>query len=607
MQKKLSISLVASFLLATTNLFSAQNLETITVTSATKTTQSIKDVTSNVDVITAQEIEERKFTTVVEALNTLPGISFVSNGGMGNTSSVFLRGMDSKRILVLIDGVKYQDPSNTSGAAFSHLMISDIERIEVIKGAQSSVWGADASAGVINIITKEAKNGVHVNFNSEFGSFQTKKYGMSVSNKTDKYSVKLSADRILTDGFSSQTPFGDRVDDYEKDGYRNTTVNLKGSYNITDEDSINLSYHHINSFVEYDDWNAPNANLHSDNESNLYSLGYNKNYKNHNIKLKYDISKFEKKELEATNSWQVRDYNGKVKLLDLTDNISYFDKDSLLIGFSHEKTEVDYIKGNNATNKDDNTNKAIYITNTNYLGDFAITESLRRDDYSNFGSKYTGKIGVKYNVNEDLSFNANYGTAYNAPNIINILNPWGISNPDLEPEKIKGFDISSTYKDFTLTYFKNKIDNLMNWQSSKYVNIDGTSTIEGYEAKYSKLIIEDLLLNLNYTYLSAKDSQERELARRPKNQVGFGVDYYGISNLHFNINGQYIGERYDGANKTGRETGNYTLWNSVINYEINKTFSTYLKVDNIFNKYYQTIDGYATAQRSAYVGLKANF
>ncbi|CAM3526483.1 TonB-dependent receptor plug domain-containing protein [Arcobacter aquimarinus] len=607
MQKKLSISLVASFLLATTNLFSAQNLETITVTSATKTTQSIKDVTSNVDVITAQEIEERKFTTVVEALNTLPGISFVSNGGMGNTSSVFLRGMDSKRILVLIDGVKYQDPSNTSGAAFSHLMISDIERIEVIKGAQSSVWGADASAGVINIITKEAKNGVHVNFNSEFGSFQTKKYGMSVSNKTDKYSVKLSADRILTDGFSSQTPFGDRVDDYEKDGYRNTTVNLKGSYNITDEDSINLSYHHINSFVEYDDWNAPNANLHSDNESNLYSLGYNKNYKNHNIKLKYDISEFEKKELEATNSWQVRDYNGKVKLLDLTDNISYFDKDSLLIGFSHEKTEVDYIKGNNATNKDDNTNKAIYITNTNYLGDFAITESLRRDDYSNFGSKYTGKIGVKYNVNEDLSFNANYGTAYNAPNIINILNPWGISNPDLEPEKIKGFDISSTYKDFTLTYFKNKIDNLMNWQSSKYVNIDGTSTIEGYEAKYSKLIIEDLLLNLNYTYLSAKDSQERELARRPKNQVGFGVDYYGISNLHFNINGQYIGERYDGANKTGRETGNYTLWNSVINYEINKTFSTYLKVDNIFNKYYQTIDGYATAQRSAYVGLKANF
>lgn len=201
MQRKISTSLVASFLLATTNLYSVQNLETITVTSATKSDKSIQDVTSNVEVITKQEIEEKHFTTVVEALNTVSGISFVSNGGIGNTSNVYLRGMDPKGILVLIDGVRYQDPSNTSGAAFSHLMISDIERIEVIKGAQSSVWGADASAGVINIITKEAQNGTHVSFNSELGSFQTKKYGMSVSNKTNKYNVKLSADRVLTDGF----------------------------------------------------------------------------------------------------------------------------------------------------------------------------------------------------------------------------------------------------------------------------------------------------------------------------------------------------------------------------------------------------------------------
>ena len=145
MHKKISTSLVASFLLAT-NLFSAQELESITVTSATKTSQSIKDVTSNIDVITSEEIEARHFTTVVEALNTLSGISYVSNGGMGNTSNVYLRGMDSKGILVLIDGVRYQDPSNTSGAAFSHLMVSDIERIEVIKGAQSSVWGGNCSA-----------------------------------------------------------------------------------------------------------------------------------------------------------------------------------------------------------------------------------------------------------------------------------------------------------------------------------------------------------------------------------------------------------------------------------------------------------------------------
>ena len=89
--------------------------------------------------------------------------------------------------------------------------------------------------------------------------------------------------------------------------------------------------------------------------------------------------------------------------------------------------------------------------------------------------------------------------------------------------------------------------------------------------------------------------------------IGYGVDYYGISKFHFNVNGQYIGDRHDSANKTGAETGNYTVWNSVVNYEINKTFSSYLKVDNLFDKYYQTIDGYATAERSAYIGLKASF
>ena len=127
MQKKISTSLVASLLLATTNLFSVESLEPITVTSATKSEQSIKDVTSNVEVITKEEIEERHFTTVSEALNTLAGISVISNGGLGNSSSVFIRGMDSKRILVLIDGIKFQDPSNTMPKITKLLLLKQLK------------------------------------------------------------------------------------------------------------------------------------------------------------------------------------------------------------------------------------------------------------------------------------------------------------------------------------------------------------------------------------------------------------------------------------------------------------------------------------------------
>ena len=161
MQKKLSISLVASVLLATTNLFSAQNLETIEVISATKSTQSIKDVTSNIEVITKEEIEERHFSGVSEALNTLAGVNIISNGGVGQSDSLFIRGIDSKRILILVDGVRYNEPAGLSGAPLAQMLIDDIEQIEVVKGAQSGVWGADASGGVVNIITSSAKKGFH--------------------------------------------------------------------------------------------------------------------------------------------------------------------------------------------------------------------------------------------------------------------------------------------------------------------------------------------------------------------------------------------------------------------------------------------------------------
>ncbi|MDX9961951.1 MAG: TonB-dependent receptor plug domain-containing protein, partial [Aliarcobacter sp.] len=240
MHKKISTSLVASFLLAT-NLFSAQELESITVTSATKTSQSIKDVTSNIDVITSEEIEARHFTTVVEALNTIPGVSFTSSGGIGQQTSVRIRGMKSGKTLVLIDGIRYNDPTG-EGASFEHLMIGDIERIEVIKGAQSSVWGADASAGVINIITKNAKEGTHGSIAVEYGSFDTKKVNATISHKEKNFDAKLNVSRLDSDGFSAMAPKDKDLGDFEDDGYENTSADLKLGYNFNDSNKISASY-----------------------------------------------------------------------------------------------------------------------------------------------------------------------------------------------------------------------------------------------------------------------------------------------------------------------------------------------------------------------------
>lgn len=615
MQKKISTSLVASFLLATTNLYSAQSLEPITVTSATKSEQSIKDVTSNVDVITAQEIEEKHFTTVIEALNTLAGVSIISNGGIGGSSTLNLRGTSNNRTLILIDGVKFKDHSSISGTDISTLMITDIERIEVIKGAQSGIWGADAAAGVINIITKSAKDGLHANANIEAGTYNTNKYATQVSYKNRDFDLKLDVLSLTSDSFSTMANYGDDLDSLEADRYENTTLNLKGNYYINDDAKIGFNIIDIDSLKEYDSSSPNDTTMKNDSQSKIYNVNYEQAYKNHKFLLKADKSDIKRDQIGTT--WGVKLTDNTTENLELMDNITYNEKDFILLGLGITKDEIDYTKADGTKSDASNDTKYVYMTNNNNFDKLILTQSLRHDDFDNFKSKTTGKFGAKYNVNDGLSFSSNLGTSYSVPLLIQNINPWGDTNFDIQAEKSKSFDIGFDYENLKVVYFHQNVKNLIEWydptptnyynNDAIYKNLDGTSTFEGVEVSYKRELISDLLTSVNYTYLEAKDSQKKDLARRAKDSLKFGVDYYGINKFHFNVNGEYVGDRYNGANRTGRETGNYTLWNSVVNYEINKTFSTYLKVDNIFNKYYQTIDGYATAERSAYLGLKANF
>jgi vitamin B12 transporter len=601
MQKKISTSLVASLFLATTNLFSAQSLEPITVTSATKSTQSIKDVTSNVEVITKEEIEERHFSGVSEALNSLAGVSVISSGGVGQTDSLFIRGVDSKRILILVDGVRYNEPAGLSGAPLAQLLIDDIEQIEVVKGAQSGVWGADASGGVVNIITSSAKKGLHGSGAVEIGSFNTKKYSTTVSNRTDLGYIKLNANRTDVGGFSAfeakeNTPnYGKRGEElgYERDGYTNNTYTIQGGLNLTNSDEVNLSYKKIDAKYDYDSTNADNRTNKTDLNHFFKSTNYIHTAEKYNIKLNAQQSIFDRTQNTFKAKSLLNEFGAQT-------NINYMDKADLVLGVNKQNFE----------HKTDNLKyqtEGLFISNSNTFDKLVLTQALRYDNNSKFDEKVTGKIGTKYNFTEDLNTSANYGTAYNAPTLSNLS-----YTPTLKSETSESFDVGLEYKNFKVTYFENIITDMIeyvanSYPNTRYENLNGETTLKGYEFAYKKDVLKDTLLNLNYTLLDTQDNKGKELARRPKDQVGFGVDYYGISKFQFNVNGQYIGDRYDSANQLGAHTGNYTVWNSVVNYEINKTYKAYLKVDNLFDKYYQTIDGYATAERSAYLGLKANF
>lgn len=604
MSKKIQLSLLSVAFVSSLHAQTVVNLDEIVVTSATKSKQSIKDVTSNINVITAEELEEKHFTSVTQALNTISGLNIVSNGGMGKTASVKLRGFDSKRVLVLIDGVRYNDITATSGAPFEHLMVSDIKQIEIIKGAQSGIWGADATAGVINIITKDAKKGFNGSVNAEYGSFNTKKYGITASYKTDNYYIKTSIQKVDSDGFSAQAPRGEDVDKYEDDGYENITSNIKVGFNINETNKIDISHTMIDAESEYDVSDA-NSNAITTTKDSFSKINFNHIDSFNEVDIYASKSTFDR---DYPQGW-TKEFDGEVLEYGLKSNISYNEKDFIIVGADYKNFEH-----KNDLKKEYN-NKALFITNSNLFncpmgGKMIATQSLRYDSYDKFENKTTAKLGIKRILNDDLSFSVNYATAYNVPTLYNLYAPssaWGkVGNENLTPEDTTSYDISVSYQDMKITYFNSKIKDMIAWGNG-YENIDGTSTIKGFEFEYAKDITEDIYLSTNYTHLSAKNKDNQVLARRAKNSFNAGVDYYGVNDLQLGLYAKYTGLRYDKENKQGEQTGRYVVADFVANYDVSKDLLVYLKIDNLFDKYYQEVDGYATAPLSGYVGFKAKF
>ena len=588
----------------------AQNieLEQITVTSATKTSQSIEDVTSNINVITSKEIEEKNYTTVVQALNSVSGLNYTSNGGLGKSSSVYLRGFDSKRTLVLIDGIRYNDVAGIGGAPFGDLMISDIEQIEVIKGAQSGIWGADATAGIINIITKGAKKGVHASINSEYGSFNTKKYGVSASYRADDYYVKASVQKVDSDGFTTKAPSGDDINDYEDDGYKNVTTNIKFGFDINDDNKIDMSHTTIYSRSEYDDATANDTGREIKTVDSFSHINFNHTNSFTEIDIYAKLSIFDR---EDPLGWTT-EFDGEVKEYGIKSNTAYNNEDFVVIGADYKTFE----HKNDLQEK--YSNKSIFLTNSNEFngllgGKTIVTESIRFDDYDKFDDKATGKLGIKHfhkNI-KDFTTSANIGSSYNVPTIYNLYNSF-YGNQNLKPEETISYDVTLQYKDIKLTYFSSTTEDMINFNSGtwKYYNAEGKTKIKGVELEYNTNVSEDLSITSNYTWLNAKDNNGMKLERRPRYTLKMSADYYGIKDLHLGVYGEYIGERVEytyGTYNVDAQTGKFAVVNLVANYDINKNFKVYVKIDNLFDRYYQVVDGYATAPLSAYVGIKAQF
>lgn len=603
MQKK-TLSLVVVTLLSQ-NLFSFESLEPIVV-NASKTEQSIKDITSKVTIITAAELEEKHINTLLDALR-ISNISIAQYGSIGQTSSFFLNGFSAGNTLVLIDGISYNDPTTTEGQAqLEHLMISDIEQIEIIEGAQSGIWGANAVAGVINIVTKKATSKLQTHANVEYGSHNSQKYSTSISQKVDKFSYYLGLNYLKTDGISAKASNIEKIDDYEDDGYKNRSLNAKLGYEITHNDEINFNITDIDAKVEYDTTGANDISSSLTQNNHLYLLGYTHKFSQDlSSTLSYEKSLFHKE-----NS----SYKGESSKYALSTKFDYISDSFMLFGAEKKESKdvvnIKYLE-----------NRALFLTNSNKFNQLIFTQSLRKDWFDKFSDKSTGKIGAKYNFSDDLSLSTNYGSAYKVPSLDQqygkyfdswFTNSWVVyGSQNLKPENTKSFDFTIKYAPFSATYFNNKTEDLIEYKNGAFTQLSGTSTFKGYELSYKDEVMSDLALGVAYKKLSAKDKDNKDLIRRAKSSLSASADYYGISKTHLGFYANHIGSRddvdYSTWPSTQTQTGRYTLLNTVINYEIDDKFSIYAKGDNLGNKLYQEITGYGTYGRTFSVGLNGSF
>lgn len=569
------------------------------IVTAIKTEQTLKNTTANVQVITAEELEEKHITTVIEALKTLGNIPIIQSGGIGQQSSLFLRGFKQGNTLVLIDGIRYNDLTTTEGQAqLEHLMINNIERIEVLNGAQSGVWGANAVAGVINIITKRPTHTLQLSSNLEYGSYDTSKLGLSASQKINQLAYYLGINQIASAGLSASTPQGHSSDDYERDSYRNQTINAKLLYDLSEHDTLSSQFNFINAKTEYDPYDAPNGTNRETSQINrLGNLAYHHQFNPDNsIDVSYAITQFSKTDpLGYTKVFKGNNHEFNAQ------GEYHYTKNGFMVAGINALDSKDTISAKELDSK------GIFLTNTNRFDSLILTQSLRYDAYTTFNDKTTGKVGGKYFINNDLTVSANYGTAYRVPSLYELYADY-YGNPNLQPETTQSFDATLQYKVLTFTYYNNLIDNLVGFHPMTYINEQsmGKSRIKGYEVRYSNTFAEKLSLDLSYTKLSAKNQEGKYLNRRPSTSTMGAITYYATSRFSVGTTLNYIGTRYDDLAQT-KQTGHYALMGASVNYALNAQLKLYLKGENLTDKRYQEAATYGTAGRSAYVGLSASF
>jgi vitamin B12 transporter len=569
------------------------NLDEVVVT-ASRTPQSRESVIGDVSVITREEIERAGQSTLAELLSTQPGIQIDSNGGIGATSNIYIRGNSSQSVVVLIDGMRVS--SATLGTTnFSQILPEQIDRIEILRGPASSLYGADAIGGVIQIFTLKGKGEARVSASAGYGSNNTEAVSASVSGSNETTSGSFGVASLTTDGISSLR----RSNGSKGSGpFRNLSINANVNHVIAEGQEIGAQIYLSKAHSNFDDASSTGFN---DNKQQILSLSSKNKLMDQwvsNLKVgesmddlysegpSYGVSALRTKQLQ----------------------LSWLNDIQLPLGnlvLAYDRLE-DQVSGNV-----DFSQKSRF--NNGYLASYLLEQDahafkfgLRRDNNSQFGAYTTGNIGYGYRIDSNWRATASYGTAFRAPTFNDLYYPFadysytynGIfypytyeGNKNLKPETSRNKEMTLVYDQghhrASITAYQNEISNLLvccNGTATDYPENVGRAEIKGVTLTYEGWV-ENYHLRASADFQDPKnDETNKVLSRRVKQH---GSVWLGKNWRNLEIGSELVasGQRFnDAANEI--KLGGYTLLNFTAKYKVDDSWSVNARINNIFDRKY---------------------
>ncbi|MDH4079801.1 MAG: TonB-dependent receptor [Nitrospira sp.] len=626
------------------------------VVSATKTEIPARHVTSAVEVITGEDLQQRHVRTVSEALRWAQGLSINQSGGAGTVANVRMRGGTPEQTLVLIDGAIVNSATG-GGYDFANLTSDNIERIEILRGSQSMLWGSDAMGGVINITTKRGRDKPNVSAFAEYGSFNTIREGGSLAGKKGPIDFSGSITRLDTAGFSA---INYRRGAAERDRHHNWQGSVRLGADLPRDGRLEFSFRWLEGIVNFDGFAFNPVTFASDPADVLGARSKSSQYifagnytqpmtdwwsqkltlSRATENLTSDGGVVERNLLTGATGLigfpfrsQIETANNRIEW---QHNIQVGKPLLLMVGYQYREQ-----KGSNTdlltqtatfTDKILSSHAGFGEAQLNLWDRVFGTAGIRQDDYNVAGSATTYRVTGGYLHRETgTKLRGSYSTGFRAPTINELFFP-GFGNPNLQPEKSQALEaaieqtLPNDWGSIGVGYFWTRYRNLI---LSAFDPTEctapgsfgfcaqnvGLARSEGVEVSTKLKLLRDrqwaksLDLQIQYTYAATRDisnGPDTRLPRWPLHQISTIISYQPIEGLRGNLEGRYVGERFGNVGNSFA-TPSFVVWNLSASYDMTKQVQAYLRLDNIFNEKYEEILFFGTPIRSIFGGVRINY